>query len=43
MKDLLDVEPKEDDFECKEEFPGTLSIKKKLFPFNKVISCFLFT
>lgn len=27
MKDLLDVEPKEDDFECKEEFPDVHILK----------------
>lgn len=24
MTELLDVDPKEEDFECREEFPGTM-------------------
>ena len=26
MTELLNVDPKEEDFECREEFPGTLSV-----------------
>lgn len=27
MTELLDIDPKEEDFECKEEFPGRVSIE----------------